>query len=68
MDVVPEGGVRDHLVVTSRWPGEQLGDSSRPAVGARSLGVVWRGRTDVGIKICVWVYGRAGGGLPPSPD
>jgi hypothetical protein len=29
MDVVPEGGVRDHLVVTSRWPGErQLGDSS----------------------------------------
>jgi hypothetical protein len=36
MDVVPEGGVRDHLVVTSRWPGErQLGDSSRPVVGAR---------------------------------
>ena len=57
MDVAPEGGVRDHLVVTSRWPGErQLGDSSRPVVGARSLGVVWRGRTDVGIKKC-------GGGL-----
>ena len=30
--------------------------------------MVWRGRTDVGVKKCEWVYGRAEGGLPPSPD
>jgi hypothetical protein len=32
------------------------------------LGVVWRGRTDVGVKKCERVYGRAEGGLPLSPD
>jgi hypothetical protein len=39
MDIVPEGGVRDHLVVTSRWPGERhLVDSKQARRGGAKLG------------------------------
>jgi hypothetical protein len=38
MDVVPEGGVRDHLVVTSRWPCERVWRQQQDRRGGAKLG------------------------------